>query len=129
MEESRKKTNDELDYWVKRADEAEIIDNLVIYEISPKLIINSKLSTSLSLTKFKDKITVIIADYGEEKLTISARDQTRKIKVNELLENSVRGLEDSTAGGHIPAAGATIKKEDKETFKNNLIKNYKSLIK
>ena len=43
-----------------------------------------------------------------------------KKEMNTILEKSIVGLTKCNAGGHIPAAGATIKKEDKEHFLNKL---------
>jgi len=121
------KVRKEISYWVDRADDAEICENLVIFEIKPKLKINSPLSTILSFEKFGGKTLVIIADYGNDILTISAREQSMKIKMNELLQEAVNGLDGAKSGGHIPAAGGTIRKQDKNKFKKQLIAAYNKL--
>jgi len=118
----------ELRKWILRTNEAEIYGDLVIFEIKPKLKINSTLSTVLSFEQFKDKTLIIIMDYFNDGfLTISARDQRKKIKLNELLNEAVADLPESSSGGHIPAAGATIRKEDKDKFKKKLIQLYNNL--
>ena len=55
------------------------------------------------------------------------RDKKKKIKINELLNKDVADLPESSSGGHIPAAGATIRKEDKDKFKKKLIQLYNNL--
>jgi len=61
-------------------------------------------------------------------IQISARRQDAKIKMNELLADSIKGFENATAGGHIPAAGGNIMPEDFKRFKQNIIKNLEAKI-
>jgi len=55
-----------------------------------------------------------------DKISISARNQSKKYDVSLLLKDCVKELEGGIAGGHKSAAGASIKKEDLEKFKERL---------
>jgi len=126
LKKLQKKANEELNKWIENRNKAEKYDRLVIYEIKPKLHISSTLSTILSMEFFKDKTLIVITDIsGTQELIISARDQSRKINLNEFLKEATKDLPESTAGGHIPAAGAKIRREDLEKFKENIKILYK----
>ena len=112
---------------INNRNKAEIYDDLVIYYVKPKYKVSSSLSTILNLQYFKDNTILLIAEYDDkEYLEISARDQRCIIKLNELLRECIKDSDGSSAGGHIPAAGARIKKKDLGIFKKRLIDNYKS---
>lgn len=118
----------EIDNWLEKRDKAEKHGDLYIYEIKPKYNVGSTISTILSTDYLKDKTIIVISDKtNKELLSVSARDQRRKIKLNELLQEAIKGLPDANAGGHIPAAAAQIRKEDLDKFKKKLIELYKSL--
>jgi len=55
-----------------------------------------------------------------DKISVSARNQSKKYDVSLLLKDCVKELEGGIAGGHKVAAGASIKKEDLEKFKERL---------
>ena len=116
----------EIDKFVKESNNAERHGNLIIYQIEPKYKIGSTLSTILSIEKFKDK-TVIVIEEENGRYKISARDQTQKINLNDFLKELTKDFENSSAGGHIPAAGAKIMKKDLKLFKERLIENYNNL--
>lgn len=102
---------------------AEHHGNLILFHIAPKLRIGSVLSTRLSTKFYKKKTLVIVQDLRNYPLLlISARRNDFKVPVNELLEKAARGLQHSSAGGHIPASGARIQKEDYGLFKQRLLK-------
>ena len=81
----------------------------------------SLISTKLSL-KEQDE-TFVVACYAKKFIKISARDQSGKVNVSDLLRFSIESLEDATAGGHFKAAAANIRAEDLEKFRKNL-ENY-----
>jgi single-stranded DNA-specific DHH superfamily exonuclease len=113
----------EISYWKGHIREfAEFIDDLelILYMIKPKYRIKAPLSTHLSL-EYPNKTILIMQDSGDGKIRISARRRDEKVAVNDLLENAVKGLEEARGGGHIPAAGATIRKEDFQEFKQKII--------
>lgn len=100
-------------------------NGLYIYIINSKFNINSTLSTILSIDYIpRDNTLIVIADNDEDLISISARRQDGKSKMNELLQLSIKDIPNSTAGGHIPAAGGSIPKEYITKFKNNLIRIY-----
>lgn len=124
-----KKVKYHIDHYISVwKDEAEFIDelDLIFYIIKPKYNIKSTISTIIS-TKHPNKTVIIVADIGEEFATISGRRQDYKIKVNDLLERSVKGLKDASAGGHIPAAGGRFLRGDLDKFKKNLLKELELL--
>ena len=109
----------EVEKCIKDFENAEKKDDLLLYKIESKYPIKSKISTMLSF-KYQDK-TVIVAQEVGDKITISARRQDGKVKVNELLEKAVEGY--GNAGGHTPAAGGTINKEDWSKFRKAILDN------
>jgi len=93
--------------------------NLVYYPINSKYNIKSKISNILSSKYYPEK-TVVVVQPGKTKAYISARCQTGRISMDALMKECIKGLRDATGGGHIPAAGGTIRKEDTEKFKDNV---------
>lgn len=97
-------------------------NGLYIYIIHPRFNIGSTLSTILSMDYIsRDNTLVVIADNDEDLISISARRQDSKSRMNILLQEAIKDIPNATAGGHIPAAGGTIPKEYMAKFKNNLI--------
>lgn len=65
--------------------------------------------------------TFIVAQEQGGYLKISARRQDGKVNLPELLRSLVNGFEESTAGGHIKAAGASFPVKYRDEFKKRLI--------
>ena len=61
-------------------------------------------------------------EMNPDRIWFSARRQDFKVKMNELLEEAVKGIPDSSAGGHIPAAAGSIPKSYEDRFKENIVK-------
>lgn len=101
--------------------------DLTYFEFKSKYSIKSYLVNHLSSIAPKHRSIVVVEDVGNGLLAISARRQDFKIKMNDLLERSVKNLPQAIAGGHVPAAGGKIRKEDLPRFKQNLIKNLSDL--
>ena len=114
----------EITYYEKNAPMfAENYGDLMILHITPKYRIGAVLSTRLSTKKYRRKTLIIVQDLRHYPLLlISARRNDFKIAVNELLERATMGMQHASAGGHVPASGARIKKEDYGLFKQRLIK-------
>ncbi|MEK6947799.1 MAG: DHH family phosphoesterase [Nanoarchaeota archaeon] len=124
----KKKSEEELNIWINKRNNVEVHGDLVIYEISPRYKINSTLSTILSFQYFPNKtVILIVSNDDKDIIEINARDQRGIIKLNEFLRDLVQDLPNSTAGGHIPAAGARIRKEDLKIFKKRLIEKYNDI--
>ncbi len=125
-----KRVYEEVEYYVNNYQEfAEEYPefNLIFIETKTQFRINSILINILSNEKFPEKIFVIYSEPNNHGyIKVSARNQLagknkKGIKVNAMLEYAVKDLEDAVAGGHMPAAGASIKKEDLNIFKKRII--------
>ena len=126
----KKKANEELQHWINNRINAENYKDLVIYEIKPKYPIGTTLATILSREYFKNKTVVIISeDIEDMKLKLNARNQIGTLRTNDLLVEATKGLKDSNAGGHAPAAGGGIYPKDLERFKKQLKEAYDKLSK
>jgi c-di-AMP phosphodiesterase-like protein len=115
--------DDEVEYWMKRLESEIIIEpdiELVIAKVRPKHGIKSLLINRLSRDKYPDKSLLLMQDLGGVRVLISARRQDFKVPMNDLMEKAIVGLVDATGGGHIPAAAASIRKEDEEQFLSNV---------
>ena len=93
--------------------------DLIIYEINPKYNVKSIIINKLSSEKYPNK-TILCLSKHQEKVIISARRQDYKIPINDLLSDAIEDLPGSTAGGHIPAAGASVRKKDLKRFKDKI---------
>ena len=122
--EPYEKVKNEIEKWKKdfeKNSEYFPKPDVYFYYFSPKYKISSILSTFLSLSN-PEKTFILVADYGQDFLTLSARNNVGKRDMGELLKKGIGGLEKATAGGHISAAGGTISKKDLNKFKNNILK-------
>jgi single-stranded DNA-specific DHH superfamily exonuclease len=110
----------ELDKHLKLFEKkAEKHGELRLYEFASKYRIHSPLSTILGLKHPHN--TIIIINTGFTKAAVSARRHDKKVAVNNLLEKAVKGIPDSNAGGHTPAAGGGFPKKYLKTFKQRLL--------
>ncbi|MEM3154024.1 MAG: DHH family phosphoesterase [Candidatus Woesearchaeota archaeon] len=109
----------ELDKHLKLFEKkAEKREEMLIYELTSKYRVHSPLSTILGL-KYPHK-TIIIINKTSPQISVSARRGDKKTAVNNLLEKAVKGIPNSNAGGHAPAAGAGFPKKYLKTFKQRL---------
>ncbi len=116
----KKAIDKELDKWVKKfGREAEKYGDLRIFEIAPKYPLHGPISTILGL-KYPHN-TIVIVNMNDDFLAVSARRGDKKIAVNTLLENAIKGFNGANAGGHVPAAGAGFYKKDYSVFKERII--------
>ncbi|MEA3378013.1 MAG: DHHA1 domain-containing protein [Nanoarchaeota archaeon] len=99
---------------------AERHGDLIFYEFNSKYTIGSTLSTRVSFRE-PNKTFIVIQENDGDYLKLSLRRQDFKVKVNELVAEAVKDLEDASGGGHIPAAGGRIKKKDLKKFKQRIM--------
>jgi len=94
---------------------------VIFFMVESKFGVKSALINELSSKRFPEKTIIVMQKTDAGMVTLSARRQDFKVKMNELLELAVKDLRKSAAGGHIPAAGGIICVEDLETFKQRVI--------
>lgn len=87
------------------------------YFFSPQFEIKSVVTTLISIKSNED--IFVFATPHKESIRLSARCQSGKYDMSDLLKSAISGLI-GNAGGHSKAAGATIQAKDLEKFKNNL---------
>jgi single-stranded DNA-specific DHH superfamily exonuclease len=95
--------------------------DLLIVKVQTSYKINSSVATQLSRRRFPTK-TVVTYYFTDGHVWISGRRQDGKKDMGDLLKKCSKGMKDSNAGGHVPAAGCSIRKEDWPVFKERLIK-------
>lgn len=81
--------------------------------------VKSALINEISV-KEEESVLVFSTKKGREGVSFSARNQSKKYNVIEVLKEGIKGLKDSKAGGHEASAGAQIRAEDLEEFKKRL---------
>jgi hypothetical protein len=96
--------------------------NLYYFYIEPQFNIGSIISTIISV-KHHGKTIVLVSPIKSDPdyLKISAKNQGSAEDMSILLKKGIKDLENSTAGGHKPAAGARIMKKDLSKFKENIL--------
>jgi len=121
-----KAVEEELNFYLKDFEEKKEEHNgLFYYYFKPKFLITSQISTIISL---KDKAkTFIFVDEYDGVLRVSARCQSGKVDCVRLLQEAIKDIPDSSAGGHVPAAGARVPSKFLNKFKENIFKAYDSL--
>ncbi|MEK6817081.1 MAG: DHHA1 domain-containing protein [Nanoarchaeota archaeon] len=100
---------------------AETHDDVIFFFMRSKYSVGSTLSTRMSF-KQPDKTVIVIQDAGEDFYRVSLRRQDFKVKVNDLVSEATKDLENASGGGHVPAAGGRIMKRDLERFKSNILR-------
>ncbi|MDD4353941.1 MAG: DHHA1 domain-containing protein [Candidatus Nanoarchaeia archaeon] len=93
--------------------------DLYFYTFSPKYKIGSVLSTIVSF-KHPNK-TVIIFSKKSKIVSVSYRRQDKKVDMNVLARESIKGLKSAGGGGHVPAAGGHVQTKDVNVLKRNII--------
>ena len=98
---------------------AEFHKKFIFYSIRPIYMIGSILSTLIGNLN-PNKTVIIVQPMDRKMFRISARRLDYKVRVNSVLENVIGRLPFSSAGGHVPAAGGTIRKKDYRKFVKRL---------
>ena len=70
---------------------------------------------------YPNKTVILLQHLGKGLVKFSARRQDGEVKVNELLVKAVKGIPQSTAGGHAPAAAGSIQRKFVSRFKRNVV--------
>ncbi|MBI4043346.1 MAG: DHH family phosphoesterase [Candidatus Diapherotrites archaeon] len=99
---------------------------LIWFEVRPRHSIKSLLINRISHELHPNKTVLLVQDLGGVKLNVSGRRQDFKVRVNDLLEEAVKGLEGSSGGGHIPAAAGVFMRKDLPTVKKRVMDLLKS---
>jgi len=123
FDEVDKIVQDEIDFCVEKfKKEAEFYPekNLYFYYYTPKYNV---MSTVVTILSDGNGIFLFASDIDDDKIKISARNNTTDDEVNLLIRKGILGLENSTGGGHKRAASGTILKKDLAKFKENLLKS------
>jgi len=122
----KKAIDAEITQWIrlarKKANQYEDLQ-LTFYMIKPKYPVQSPISSMISFKNLNQ--TVVIANVKDEIVNISARRQDGKIRLNDMLQDIAADLGGS-GGGHIPAAGAHIPRNQMAKFKLALLKALRS---
>lgn len=101
---------------------AEKIGKINFYYFEPEYGIKSFLINSLS-SKVSEEVYIFATPKTEALIGLSARNQSKRYNMAKILQDCLKGLEDSLAGGHKESAGGYLHKRDLEKFKQHL-KNY-----
>ncbi len=100
--------------------------NLAFYTFKPEYMIGSTLSTLLSFRHPHTNIIILSIKNG--KTTVNFRRHDKKVSMNKLARESVRGLRNAGGGGHVPAAGAHLQTRDVNLFKRNVVRVLKKIM-
>lgn len=92
--------------------------DLLLYIYSSPYKINSPVSSIISTKYFNNTILTLQELEGVYK--ISARRQDKTVNMGTLLNQATEDLENANGGGHIPAAGGQIQRNDLDTFINKV---------
>lgn len=98
----------------------ELFGNIIYYNLETKYPGVKSAFINESSGKEKESVLVFSTKKGNEIVSLSARNQSRKYNVITVLKEGIEGLKDSKAGGHPAAAGAQILAEDLDKFKEKL---------
>jgi single-stranded DNA-specific DHH superfamily exonuclease len=96
----------------------EEINDLVFFEINSNKRLKGEIANRLS--NLEPNKTFFIFQKFNEQILISARRQDNMIKMNDLIEESIKGLNNASGGGHIPAAAGKIQLKDLNEFKEKI---------
>ena len=99
--------------------------DIVFYVFQSDYYINSVVSTILSHNNVKPSTTLLVGQDVGTFVKVSARRQDLKEDMGKLLRKATKDIPDANGGGHIPAAGATVRKEDFEKFKKKVLAEHK----
>ncbi len=125
LQQYQKIITQEINYWISNLKEKSETDNdTIYYEINPKYHVKSSISTILGIENPNKTIFVITKE--NDKALISARRSDYKKDMGAILRKATENIPNATAGGHIPAAGATIPLEHYAGFKKKLFEILKN---
>lgn len=95
--------------------------DLYFYSFSTKFTITSAIATAVSVKHPKSVVILVCVDNDDVSfLKVSARNQSARMDMPELLRRAMKGFMYGVSGGHKVAAGGHFRKEDFEVFKKQL---------
>ena len=100
----------------------ERIGDINFYYFEPKFSVKTPVSGIISQRDNEEIYIFATPKKKTGQITLSARNTSQKRNMAELLNAGIEGLEESNAGGHVPAAGGIIQAKDLKKFKENLRK-------
>ena len=110
---------DEINRFVKEfSQKSETLGKVHFYYFKPEHPIKSAIINEISYAN-PNKTFIFAVPNGDE-ISISARNQNKKQSMVELLKKATKNIPIENLGGHVPAAGARIKRKHLEKFKENL---------
>ena len=116
----KKAVEGELSKWLKLLKkQAVVTPDYVLFMVVPRYNIKASLSTILSL-QFPHK-TIVVYELRGQYFHVSARRRDGKKDMSHLMKASTSELVGASAGGHVPAAGATVRTVDFSKFLKKLI--------
>ncbi len=96
-----------------------MIGNVLLYEIKSKIKIKSSFASYMERS-FDDKVIVIYQKEGTD-FNVSLREgKNSNVDLDELAKESIRGIKNSSGGGHIRAAGCRVPITQFKKFVENL---------
>jgi len=104
----------------KFENEKENFGDWYFWKINTAFSVGGMIATFLSLKEINK--TFIITREEEGHFKVGARRQDGKVNLSDILKKAVEGIENSNAGGHAKASGATVPVRDIDLFKENLKK-------
>ncbi|MBD3247511.1 hypothetical protein GF378_02730 [Candidatus Pacearchaeota archaeon] len=131
LEKFSDKVEKQINYFVNDFESnKEVHEDIIFYQFKPDYSINSIVSTILSL-KHKDSTLIIIKENKNQDdktslASVSCRSQNANRNCPEVLKAGIKGIPNSTAGGHAKAAGANFPLKYIDTFKTNILNILKS---
>ncbi len=113
----------EVQKFVKEYEEKkERLGDVNFYYFEPNFSVKGPVSGIIS-HQDQDEAYIFATPKEEGKyITLSARNTSQKINMADLLKAGVDGLEEGSAGGHVPAAGGICLVKDINKFKQNIRK-------
>lgn len=98
---------------------------LYFYYGNPKYLINSTVVTEIANSELHEHTLIFASDYTNTKkkdlVKISARNDTGKVDLGNILKKCIKGFKDSSAGGHVKSAAGTFPKKYLDKFKERVI--------
>lgn len=121
IEEYSKPIESEVESAISKFEkEKENIKGITFFYFKSKHNIKARVN-GISLEPENEKnIYLFATPKTKERISISARSQSKRMDMATLLKAGINNLENVAAGGHFAASGATINTKDLKKFKNNI---------
>ncbi len=126
IEKADKIISEEIDFWKEKfKKEAEYFPEkkLYFYQGNPNYNISSAVVSQISYVDFPKDTLVFLSDRLDKNgfVKVSARNQTGKVNLKDLLINCIKGFENADVGGHVKASAGSFPKKYLKKFKSNLL--------